>query len=512
MPTPGSLPVGKDQPMDIALSLKKNCAGLFKSLSILTGLTLFAIFSLANAVIAADEKTTTGDDQVAMAVSLYQHELALIKDTRRITLDDGVNNLVWQEISAKIRPESAWIRDLTHPEQLQIIAQHFDLDPLSPQKLLESHTGKTLSVIRTNPVTGAEDLEKATVLTTNGGVILQFADRVETNTPGRLIFSEIPDNLRVKPAMMALVHNLATKKLAQRNLQLIYLTHGLSWQADYILEIDRRENLANLTGMATLTNRSGADYHDAKLELIAGDINLARPASAPNAKRLSREMEMASAAYADMAAEPHFELHRYTLQEKTTLPDNQSKQVVFISANNIPVEKKFFLQGQSHYYSGYHHHPEQKQAVDVYINFQNMGDDLDVPLPRGVIRTYQQDQQGELHFVGEDNINHTPGKAAVQLLLGQAFDITAEKKQFDFKKIPSPEKHIRQFESAHQITLHNAKKEAVNVVVREPIPGDWHILAESQPHQKITAYMAEWNIEVPAESHAVLTYRIRTTL
>ncbi|HBV21502.1 MAG TPA: DUF4139 domain-containing protein [Nitrosomonas sp.] len=489
----------------------KFCFISFNSLSVWISLIMLSTSNLAQVASASNEKTVTSDDQTEISISLYQHDLALIKDTRRVAFDDGKNHLVWQAVSAKIKPETAWIRHSTHPNQIHVITQHFDLNPLTPQKLLESHTGKSVTVMHTNPVTGEEKKETAIVLTTNGGIILKFTDRIETGIPGRLAFSEIPANLRDKPAMIISLNNQTIEKKGLQNLQLSYLTHGLSWQADYILELDQDDRHANLIGMATLINQSGIDYHNARLQLIAGDVNQARTVRTPTAKRLSREFESVSAMHIDMENEPHFELHRYTLHDRTTLPDNQSTQIAFMSANQIPVEKNFILQGHSHYYSSYYH-LEQNHAVEVFINFHNTGDRLGTPLPKGIIRAYQQDSKGDLHFVGEDNIQHTPKKGIVRLKLGHAFDITAEKKQTDFRKIPSSDQNIRQFETAHQISLSNAKKEAVTVIIREPIPGDWTMISDSQPHKKIASNTVEWHLKLPAESHVELTYRVRTVL
>ena len=480
----------------------------------IASLNLFAFLTFTHIPIASafNETITTREDQTEIALSLYQHDLALIQDTRQITLDDSTNTLVWQEISAQTKPETAWINHLTRSEQINIIARHFDLEPLTPQNLLESFVGKSITVIRTNPVTGEELRESATVLTTNGGVVLQFKDRVETGIPGRLIFPGIPSNLHDKPSMTVLLNNSAAVKQDQHTFQLTYLTHGLSWQADYILKLGSNETHADLLGLATLTNQSGIDYHNAQIQLIAGDINQARTVRAPAAKRLNREMELMSATYADLDTEPLSELHRYTLPGKTNLMDKQSKQIVFMSANGIPVEKTLVLTGQNYYYSSYYHPSEQKQSVEVFINFRNSGKGLGVPLPKGVIRAYTQEKQNDLHFVGEDTITHTANKDIVQLKLGHAFDVTAEKKQTDFKKIPSPDQNIRQFESAHQITLSNAKNKTVTVIVREPIPGDWHMLSESQRHRKISSNQVEWTIELPAASDVELTYRVRTML
>ncbi len=504
-------------PTSIIETVNINITGLRRFFNqqrlLLAFVALFSVNSTGNAL-AATEKMTTRSDQTAIAITLYQQNLALIKDTRSLTLENGRTRLVWQEITAEIKPETAWLKHLQHPEQFQVLAQHFNLKQLTPQNLLESHVGETVTIMRTHPVTGEETRESATLLSINGGVVLKFADRIETNIPGRLVYSAIPTDLHDKPAMHILL-NHSSGNDSQHHLELTYLTHGLSWWADYILELDPEDRQAHLTGFATLTNQSGIDFHDARTQLIAGDIHQASPRAPAAAKRSGGAadlMSMSTAAYTEMATEPHAELHRYILPEKINLHDNETMQVSFMSARGVPVKKTFMLEGQSHYYSGYYPSSTQKQAVDTYINFQNTGTGLGIPLPRGVVRTYQSDRHGDIHFIGEDRMNHIANNAPVQLKLGQAFDVSAEKKQTDFKQIPAPDKNTHQFETEHQIILNNAKKETVTVIVREPIPGDWHMLSTSLPHRKIAAHLAEWQVKLPAESQTILTYRVRTTL
>ena len=473
---------------------------------------VLSVISDVHTAKADNETLSTRSDQTGITLSLYQHNLALVTETRSITLANGRNTIIWQEIAPALKPETAWLRLLQQPEQLQIHAQHFDLKRLTPQSLLESHIGKTVTVIRIHPTTGEETRETATVLSTEGGGILQYADRIETGVPGRLAFSTIPDHLHNKPALHFTLDNKLTLP-TPLELQLIYLTQGLTWHADYVLELDQNDRLASLTGFATLTNQSGIDFYQTKMQLIAGDINQSTPVRTPVARHLAKEIEMTSAAaYADIESTPHFELHRYALPETITLNNDQTRQVSFLTARAIPVEKQFVLPGQSHYFSSYYFSPEQKQHIDVYISFQNTGGDLGRPLPRGIIRAYKQDQKEDVHFIGEDSIQHTANNATVRLKLGQVFDISAEKKQTDFKRIPTPDNATRQFETAHQITLNNAKKEPVTVTVREPIPGDWRIMYESHSHKKISSHLAEWHIEIPADSQIKLDYRVRTTL
>jgi hypothetical protein len=451
-----------------------------------------------------DEVASDASDQQAVAVTIYNDNLALVKDARRIRLSRDFNRLAWREVSAQLRPETAQLRNLSTPAGFRLQEQNFDFDLLTPEKLLEKHVGREVGVIRVHPTTGAETRETATVLATNGGVVLKFADRVETGVPGRLAFAGVPDSLRDKPTLVISLLNPAS---GQQNLELSYLTGGLSWRADYVAELNADDDQLDLNGWVTLTNQSGAAYPNAKLQLVAGDVNRAR-----EARPLSRDA-MAMAAKAaetpEMQQESLFEYHLYTLQRPTTLADNQTKQVALMAANRVATRKEFLLQGSNYYYSAQHGDLGQKMKVGVFVEFDNKGEGLGVPLPKGVVRVYKKDGQGNAQFVGEDRIDHTPKNETVRLKLGEAFDVTADRKQTDFKKLAGTGRYNYVFESAYEIVLKNAKSVAAVVTVREPMPGDWTMVSESQPHAKAASGTAEWKVSVPAEDRATLTYRVR---
>jgi hypothetical protein len=450
-----------------------------------------------------EEIVSTAADQQGLALTIYNDNLALVKDARRVELGRDLNRLAWRGVSAQMRPETAQLRNVSNPAGFRLQEQNFDFDLLTPQKLLEKYVGREVSVIRSHPTSGAETRETATVLATNDGVVLKFADRIETGVPGRLAFPGVPATLRDKPT---LVISLVNPVAGPQNLELSYLTGGLSWRADYVAELDAGDDRLDLNGWVTLTNQSGAAYPDARLQLVAGDLNRVRDAlPEPRAT-----MAMAAkAAESELQQESLFEYHLYTLQRPTTLAENQTKQVALMSAPRVPVKKEFLLAGQNYYYSGQHGDLGQKIKVGVFVEFDNQGEGLGVPLPRGVIRVYKKDSQGNAQFVGEDRIDHTPKNETVRLKLGDAFDITADKKQTDFQKLSGTGRYDYVYESAYQIVLKNAKPEAVTVTVQEPMPGDWTVVSESQPHTKAASGIAEWQVKVPAEGKTTLTWRVR---
>ncbi len=198
----------------------------------------------------------------------------------------------------------------------------------------------------------------------------------------------------------------------------------------------------------------------------------------------------------------------YTLDRPTTISENQTKQVALLSASSVPVRKELVLKGAEYYYQAQYGEIGTKMKVGVFIEFDNKeASRLGMPLPKGILRVYKKDNAGNAQFVGEDNIDHTAKNETVRLKLGNAFDVTADKKQTDFKVLPQPGKRNQLYESAFEYTLKNAKKEKVTVTVQEPISGDWKILSESHPHTKANSHMAVWKIEIPAEGKTTLTYK-----
>ena len=453
---------------------------------------------------AFDETTSSLADQQSVAVTIYNGDLALVKDTRKLQIKTGLNALALRDVSAQIRPETALLRSINAPGSLTMLEQNFDFDLLTPQKLLEKYVGKTVGLVKVHPTTGAETIEQATVLSANNGVVMRVGNRIETGIPGRIVYDGVPLNLRDRPTLVTQINN---KGAQDQTIELSYLTGGLGWKADYVAELNDKEDKLDLSGWVTLTNTSGTSYKKAKLQLVAGDVNRVQQQMAPMVKAMRME-SMTADAEAPMAQESLLEYHLYTMDRLTTISDNQTKQVALLSASGVPVRKELLLTGADYYYQGQYGEIGTKMKVGVFIEFENKeASKLGMPLPKGILRVYKKDSVGNAQFVGEDNIDHTPKNESVRLKLGNAFDVTADKKQTDFKVLPRPTKHNNLFETAIELTLKNAKKEKVTVTVHEPIGGDWKIISESHPHTKANSHLAVWKIEVPAESSTTLTYR-----
>ncbi|SDK32035.1 hypothetical protein SAMN05192566_0873 [Methylophilus rhizosphaerae] len=469
-------------------------------------LSTLLFFTLGSVSLAQAESAITSpqSDQTGVAVTIYNQDLALVKDSRKLKLGNGLSALSFRDVSAQIKPETALLRSLLPNSSLQVLEQNFDFDLLSPQTLLEKFVGQQVSVIKTNPSTGAETEETATVLSAQNGVVLKLGNRIETGIPGRIAYPNVPGQLRDRPTLTTQVQY---KGAEQADVELSYLTGGLNWKADYVAELSGKEDSIDLSGWVTLNNTSGTSYPNAKVQLVAGDVNRVREAIRPKTMMMRSEAMVADA---PMPTEQGLlEYHLYTLPRATTIADNQTKQVALLSAQHIPARKELVLTGSDYYYQGQYRDAEKKQKVQVFVEFENKENSkLGIPLPKGTMRVYKKDNDGTAQFVGEDQIDHTAKNDTVRLKLGNAFDVTADRVQTDFKNL-TKEKQNALYESAYAITLHNAKKEAVSVTVKEPINGDWKILNASHPHEKTSAHQATWKINIPAESDVTLKYRVQ---
>jgi hypothetical protein len=446
----------------------------------------------------AQEVRVTQQEQTAVAVTIYNENLALVKDRRRVVLEPGIQSLAFIDVSAQMRPETA----LLHSQggQVSVLEQNFEFDLLTPEKLLEESVGETVRVIKTNPETGAETVEEARILSVVGGLVLRIGDRIETAYPGRVVFDRVPPRLRARPT---LVLELQNTNPSEQQVELSYLTGGLAWKADYVAQLAADEKTLDLDGWVTLTNTSGTEYRDARLQLVAGDVNQVQPMLRREAMTMAAD---AAGAPPPMAQEELFEYHLYTLGRPTTIADNQTKQVALLAGDGIPVTKEYRLVNVG---TAYNYRVGDLARVNptVRIAFDNEeADHLGVPLPKGIIRVYKNDTSGQALFVGEDSVDHTPKGETVHLDLGQAFDVTAQPRQTEFEQLSD-----RVFEAAFEIEVKNAKKEAVTVTVAEQFPAEWRIVSESHPHEKVQAFQAEWRVPVPAEGSAVLAYRVRVT-
>lgn len=463
-------------------------------------LTAVMAWMLAASPTFADEVKIGLDDQKAIGVTIYNNNLALVRDTRSVSVGSGRSKLAFVDVSGQIRPETALLKGAP----FDVLEQNFDFDLLSPAKLLEKAVGSTVKLYRENPATGSETVENATILSTNGGVVLQIGNRIEVmqgadGIPGRLVFDTVPKNLRARPT---LTMDVQASSSTREDVVLNYLTGGLGWKADYVANLNADETALSLQGWITLTNTSGTTYRDARLQLVAGDVNQVQD-------QMTRahfdRMVSTPAMESDVKQESFFEYHLYSLPRPTTIANNQTKQVAFMEAPEVKVTKVLESAGGSHFWYGqYGEMP--RQNANVFLELENReSDGLGQPLPGGIVRVYKEDSRNLAQFVGEDRIDHTPKNEEVRLTLGEAFDVTVHRTQTDYRKIGG-----NAYQTSWKVEVKNAKDEPVSVRIVENPRGDWSITRESLEHVKEAAFKAVWTVDVPAEGETSFTYTVVT--
>ena len=459
---------------------------------------LMTLFATATATAgAAPPLSSTREDQTGVAVTIYNVNLGLVKDRRLLHLPAGQDELRFMDVASQIIPASVSIASTTAPASLRVLEQNYEYDLLNPQKLMDKYVGKEVKLYQKNPYSEREELVTATLLSNNGAPIYRIGSDITFNHPGRVILPGVPENLIAQPTLVWLLENDRT---GPQTVEATYLTSGITWRADYVLTLNATDDRADLNGWVTIDNRSGAAYRDARLKLVAGDVNRVREEPVYREK----VMRMAAAPAPQFQEQEFFEYHLYTLERPADLKENQTKQISLLSAAGFPVKKELLFRGQPHYYQG----PVGEaatQKVSVYLEFGNRKEaGLGMPLPKGTVRVYKQDADGSLQFVGEDSVDHTPRDEKVRVKLGEAFDVVASRKQTDWKKLASDS-----YEAAFEVTLRNHKHEDVTVRVVEPIPGDWQMVNSSHDFTKGEAFAAEFLVPVKRDGETKLSYRVQ---
>ena len=458
---------------------------------------LAAFPSMAWAQAPARPMQSTADDRREVTITVYNQNFGLVREVRDFRLGRGRIALEFGDVASQIQPETVHIRALGG-DALSILEQNYRYDLLSPQKLLEKYVGRMVKVYRYNSATGQEQEYEAEVLSVNQGTILRIGDEITYNFPGRFSFPQIPDNLIAKPTLVWLLDS----REARQDVQVSYLTRGLNWKSDYVMVLNEDDSLADVTGWVTLTNQSGTSFENARLKLVAGDVQRVTP-------QVRRRMEMdavrSAMAEQQFQEESFFEYHLYTLQRPTTLLQNEQKQVTLLEGSDIGIDKRLIFYGAAQYYRGAYGHVVSNQKVGVYLDFENTKENnLGVPLPQGIVRVYKADATGAQQFIGEDRIDHTPRGERVRIKMGEAFDVVGDRRQMDFDVISSCVS-----ESVWEVTIRNHKDEAAEIEVVEPVGGDWDLISSSHEAERLDAHTFRYTVTVPARDQVTIDYRVR---
>jgi len=428
--------------------------------------------------------TADAGEKTSSELTIYNQNLALVKDVRNIMLEKGVNLVEFKDIAALIDATSVFFRDLDNSGTF-VVEQNYEYDLVSRQKILEKYLDKEITVAIDEGNESREYTGK--LLSFTDGVVLETSEGIVTLNPSRINFPELPGGLLTKPT---LVWKIYSPEAGKRNTETVYLTGGLSWRADYIAIANTDDSAIDFTGWTTVSNNSGTAYPDTRLKLVAGDVH--RVQESPKYREVYDYAVASGAAVPEQFGEEAlFEYHLYTLERKTSINNNETKQISLLSSSGVPVKKEFVYDGA---YNG--------NKVETKLNFKNSeSQGLGMPLPKGIVRVYKKDLDGQLQFIGEDQIDHTKTEDNIELLLGNAFDVTGERTQTDYQNIS---KGVDRY--SYNIKLENQKDTAVTVKVKEHLYGDWEILKNSQPFEKKNANDIEFTVNVPAKGTAEVTY------
>ncbi len=453
---------------------------------------------------AARKVTSTEGDRISAEITVYNVGLGLVKDRRNVSLGQGESILLFMDVASQVIPSSVSVRSVTEGDAVSVLEQNYEYDLLSPTKLLEKYVGKTVRIRYRSPYTDREDEREAKVLAYNDGQpVLMIDNEVTFGVPGTYIFPEVPGDLIARPTLSWM---LDAKTAGKRELEALYLTNGMTWRADYVLVLGAEESLADLSGWVTLDNRSGATFRNARLKLVAGDVNRVREDLGRRGYPMAAKAAVMAEAAPQFKESELFEYHLYSLERPTDVKNNQSKQVGLLAAEDVPVRKEYVFYGADYYYRAHHTGDiARNQKVPVFLLFRNdKASRLGMPLPKGIVRVYKRDREDALQFVGENAIDHTPKDEKVRLMLGDAFDVVGDRKQTSWSAVSG-----NTYEAAYEISLRNHKKEGITVRVVEPIPGDWKVLETTHPYEKEDSLTAVFPVKVDPDREVKIRYRVR---
>lgn len=479
---------------------------------------LLALAVLAALPLQAQPGGTNAGNRASVDLTVYNQNLSLIREGRSVTLGAGINTVFVPDIPATIDGTSLHFRSLLDPTGVRILEQNYQYDLVSQAKLLERYIGKEIEFVRLNEETKREYTVKGKLLAAGfggrAGVVAEIDGKVEMDPAGRMVLPSLPDGLILKPRLRWMVENA---KAGKHDIELSYLAGGLSWSADYVALLSKNDDKLDLTGWVTLTNNSGTSFPNAGLKLVAGDVNVVRDGMELNGRMMAKSV-MVDAAAEQFQQTELFEYKMYTLQRKTDLNANETKQIELVSGRDVASKKMFIYDGLADQWRYWWNNPSYRNQqtfgeasntkVGTFITFRNeKKTGLGIPLPKGKVRVYKKDEDGKEQFIGEDRIDHTPKDEEVRLYLGNAFDIVGERAQTDFKTIASG----KVVEETIRIKIRNHKEEAVTVQVYEH-PwrwNQWEIVKQSAEHEKVDQSTIRFPVSVPKGGETVVTYTIR---
>ena len=466
-----------------------------------------ALITLGVFILAGGILMTTSQPGAAQAqepvidLTVYNSNIGLVKEMRQFDLETGVNQVQVTDVPASIIPESVHFRSLDDPQAV-VLEQNYEYDIVGSQKLLQKYVDQPIVVI-----TEDGSRHEGTLLSGDQDIILQTGeggvDVLKYDQIRQFSFPALPEGLITKPTLKWLVD---ASKAGTQNVELAYLTNNISWEANYVLVLDNDSTKLDLDGWITLDNRSGASYKDARLKLVAGDVNRVATGYGGD-NEVYKTMEAAIPAPPRSVEQRTFgEYHLYEIPRPVTIKDNQTKQIQFLSAREVPAQKIFVFDNMTTPLT-----PTDagamKGSIDVKVRFDTGEKGVDAQLPAGVVRMYQPDADGSPLFIGEDRIDHTPKGEEVTLTVGQAFDLVGERIQTESKRLGEDA-----WRESYKITLRNHKEDkAVEIHVVEHLNRgpNWEITqASPADYKRLNSNTVEWVVSVPAGGETTVTYTV----
>ena len=445
----------------------------------------FLLFAI---LLAATSFAATASAPTNVQLTIYNQNFALVKENRDMSLEKGMNTVSILDVASAIEPSSVAFKSLTDPNAVVVREQNYQYDLVNTNTILAKSLGKRVKVIKYLDGT-VKEIEGVVLSTPENGLVLQTADGLVLNPSGEIQVMEMPEGLVARPT---LVWKLDSDRAGAQKTEIGYLTNNITWSADYVAVVDPLDKYIDLTGWVTLDNKSGATYENASLNLMAGDVHRVQPQE--ELGMLYKAAPMAASPAPQFTEKAFFEYHLYTLKDKTTVRDKESKQISLLTAARVPAKKIYVFDGA-----------QNDKKVNVVMEVVNsQSSNLGMPLPKGKVRVYKQESDANQHFIGEDLIDHTPKDEKVRLYLGDAFDLVGERKQMTQRQISDHER-----EESYEITLRNHKDLPVTIVIVEHLWGDWKITQSSNKYEKKDANTIEIPVEVPKDGEVKVTYTDR---
>jgi len=490
---------------------------------------LLGIWLLGGTARSQVKENRSAGGRESVDLTIYNQNLSLIREERKMNLARGLGRVVIPDIPSTIDGTSLHFLSLTDPLSVRVLEQNYQYDLVHQAKLMEKYIGKEVEFVRYDQDTKKEYSVFGRLLSTGyvqqpqygsgvpnfigiGGMVAEIGGKIELNPTGRLVLPSLPGGLILKPQLEWLV---SSTREGEHKTEISYLAGQLSWACNYVAALDKSDSKLDITGWVTLTNNSGTSFKNAGLKLVAGDVNIVQEEF--KAGMLGRSQMAVDASAPQFKQTDLFEYKLYSLQRRTDVNNNETKQIELTSGRNVSSKKAFIYDGLAdqwrYWYNNYSYRSQgsfgqqSNPKVGVFVTFRNEEKSgLGMPLPKGKVRVYKRDDDGKEQFIGEDQIDHTPKDEEVRLYLGNAFDLVGERAQKDFKSLASG----RIVEETIEIKVRNHKNESVEVQVYEH-PwrwSQWEILKSSAEWEKVDQSTIKFPVKIGKDQEKVVNYTI----